>query len=189
MTKQEYDRQRYLNRRTEILAVRREYRQQHRDRLIQYSQKYYKSHQLKFKYLSAEYRRVHKVNIAKIGQEYYKKNRNRILVYKQKYHQEHPECSIATRENRRARVKAAGKLTVKVVQEVYERNIKKYGTLTCYLCLGPIEFGQDSLEHKTPLSRGGDHQLDNLDVAHCNCNASKSTKTEAEYREWEKCTV
>lgn len=73
-------------------------------------------------------------------------------------------------------------LKVETVQLVYEDNIKKYGTLTCYLCLSKIEFGQDALEHKTPLSRGGSNSRDNLDIAHRVCNSRKRNKTEEEYR-------
>jgi 5-methylcytosine-specific restriction endonuclease McrA len=66
---------------------------------------------------------------------------------------------------------------------VYEENIKHFGTLTCYLCLKPIKFKQDSLEHKIPLSRGGTNEYCNLAIAHQNCNKKKFTKTESEYRE------
>lgn len=80
-------------------------------------------------------------------------------------------------------------LTVQTIQRVYEDNIKRYGTLTCYLCLEPIKFGEDHLEHKTPISRGGNSQYNNLDIACRKCNQSKSSKTEVEYREeiiWQK---
>ena len=70
----------------------------------------------------------------------------------------------------------------KIIQRVYEDNIKKFGTLTCYLCLKTIQFGQDSLEHKIPLSRGGKHEYQNLAVAHISCNHKKFNKTEAEYK-------
>jgi len=40
-----------------------------------------------------------------------------------------------------------------------------------------IEFGKDSLEHLTPLSRGGSNDYDNLGVAHFGCNSQKNTKT------------
>ena len=73
-------------------------------------------------------------------------------------------------------------LNVKTIQQVYEDNIKQYGTLTCYLCLNPIEFGQDHLEHKTPLSRGGTNERDNLDIACQKCNRKKNIKTEQEFR-------
>lgn len=74
-------------------------------------------------------------------------------------------------------------LTLDTIQQVYEENIKKYGTLTCYLCLNPIDFGKDHLEHKTPISRGGKNNRDNLDVSCQYCNCRKHDKTELEYRE------
>lgn len=83
---------------------------------------------------------------------------------------------------RKHREKLLGKLSLKTIQMVYEDNIKKYGTLTCYLCLEPIEFKQDSLEHKTPICRGGTHEYNNLAVAHRSCNSRKKEKTEEEYR-------
>jgi 5-methylcytosine-specific restriction endonuclease McrA len=88
----------------------------------------------------------------------------------------------ASRQKRKAFKKGGGILTTKTLQSVYEENIKKYGTLTCYLCLKPIEFGKDHLEHKTPLSRGGTNQRDNLDIACQSCNCRKHCKTEEEYR-------
>lgn len=77
----------------------------------------------------------------------------------------------------------AGRLSSKVLQMVYEDNIKKYGTLTCYLCVKPINFGKDTLDHKTPLIRGGDNQYNNLGIACVSCNCRKHTKTEIEYQE------
>ena len=81
-----------------------------------------------------------------------------------------------------ARRTNAGKLSSRILQMVYEDNIKKYGTLTCYLCVKPIEFGKDSLDHKIPLIRGGNNQYSNLGVACRSCNCKKHTKTENEYR-------
>jgi 5-methylcytosine-specific restriction endonuclease McrA len=60
------------------------------------------------------------------------------------------------------------------------------GTLTCYLCIKPIEFGDDCLEHKTPLSRGGNNERKNLDIAHISCNSRKRHRTVEEYNEYMK---
>jgi len=68
-------------------------------------------------------------------------------------------------------------MTADVIQMVYEDNIKKNGTLTCVVCHKRIDFGQDTLEHDIPLSRGGTHDYCNLGVAHRSCNSSKHTKT------------
>jgi len=74
------------------------------------------------------------------------------------------------------------RLPIKIIQQIYEDNIKKYGTLTCYLCLKPILFGDDNLEHKIPLSRGGVTAYNNLDIAHSICNKKKFNKTDIEYK-------
>jgi 5-methylcytosine-specific restriction endonuclease McrA len=77
--------------------------------------------------------------------------------------------------------KMAGELSIDTIQRVYEDNIKRFGTLTCYLCKNPIEIGSDSLEHKIPLSRGGTNNYENLDIAHRRCNSRKHNLTEEEY--------
>lgn len=82
---------------------------------------------------------------------------------------------------RRVNSRTTGKIDLNVLQMLYEDNIKKYGTLTCYLCLKPIEFGKDCLEHKTPISRGGTNEYNNLELCHRGCNASKRSRTIEEY--------
>ena len=78
--------------------------------------------------------------------------------------------------------KTKDKLTLQTVQKVYEDNIKRYGTLTCYLCLKPIPFGKDNLEHKIPLSRGGTNEYNNLAIACQGCNCKKKNKTVEEFQ-------
>lgn len=82
----------------------------------------------------------------------------------------------------RAVRKAAGSLTEALIKQVYASNVQKYGQLTCYLCYLPITDGTDNLEHKTPVCRGGRHELANLAVAHSTCNYLKGARTEDEYR-------
>ena len=143
--------------------------------------------------------------------EYYKTNRNKIILQvKQrnnkkrginvlckdyipkeikknkhwKYRQRHPEKIKLSRQRNKAMRRNKGELSIKTIQQVYEDNIKQYGTLTCIYCLKPIEFRQDHLEHKIPLSRGGSNEYDNLAIACYKCNLSKSNKTEEEYINW-----
>jgi 5-methylcytosine-specific restriction endonuclease McrA len=75
-----------------------------------------------------------------------------------------------------------GSLTEDLITQVYARNRQRNkGVLVCYLCHKPIEEGQDNLEHKLPLCRGGKNELENLDVAHRLCNRSKGALTYEEF--------
>jgi 5-methylcytosine-specific restriction endonuclease McrA len=111
--------------------------------------------------------------------------------YKRKWNKEYYQRNIdkmrriiSARSGLRRELKSVKnyKEVIKTIQRAYEDNIKKYGTLTCYLCLKPIDFKKDSLEHKIPLSRGGTNEYENLAIAHLICNQKKQNKTESEYR-------
>lgn len=91
---------------------------------------------------------------------------------------------LSHRLNQLKRQRGDKGLTLELAQRVYEDNIKKYGTLTCILCNNSIEFGQDSLEHKTPIIRGGTNQYKNLGIAHRLCNSQKNDKTMEEWRKY-----
>lgn len=77
----------------------------------------------------------------------------------------------------RASMKYPVKINATIVQMVYEDNIKTFGTLTCYICLRPIKFGNDTLEHKVSKKDGGTNNYNNLAVACRNCNSKKNCKS------------
>ena len=77
--------------------------------------------------------------------------------------------------------KGGGPLSIATIQCVYEDNIKFFGVLTCVYCNNPIIFGNDSLDHRTPLSNGGDNSYDNLVVSCKNCNSKKHDKSWNEF--------
>lgn len=59
-------------------------------------------------------------------------------------------------------------------------NILKYGSLTCELCKCPIERKKKyklSFDHIIPISKGGNGDFENLQIAHYICNARKGNKT------------
>ena len=105
-------------------------------------------------------------------------------IYKEKYAttpEQIRQNRIFNRKAYKYRYKNAGILSKKTIQIVYEDNIKRFGTLTCYLCLNSIEFGKDHLEHKIPLVRGGTNEYNNLAIACQKCNCKKHNKTEEEF--------
>lgn len=82
---------------------------------------------------------------------------------------------------RRYRNQAVGSITIDTIQKVYEDNIKKFGTLTCVYCNYPIVFGNDTIDHRTPIVRGGTNRRNNLTIACRNCNSKKHTRTPREF--------
>jgi 5-methylcytosine-specific restriction endonuclease McrA len=72
-----------------------------------------------------------------------------------------------------ARRRYPGEISTEDVCRLYVDNIKHFGVLTCYLCGGIILDGQDSLDHKIPIRRGGTNEYSNLGVAHLKCNLRK----------------
>lgn len=128
-----------------------------------------------------EYESKRRKDIKRIAymKDYLSRNHVNILNKQREYRKENPLKVKLMNQLRLIRTKD---LTRDKIQMVYEDNIKKYGTLTCYLCLEPIKFGKDELEHKNPLSRGGTNEYDNLGVSCQICNLRKHKRTEEEYR-------
>ena len=77
--------------------------------------------------------------------------------------------------------KYPGEMPTQVLQMLYEDNIKHFGTLTCVYCKQPISFGEDTLDHKVPKTRGGTNEYDNLAIACQRCNNTKHTQTYDEF--------
>lgn len=87
---------------------------------------------------------------------------------------------------RRAKAELEGNATPKLIETKWEA-----GDKTCILCGEPIDPTlkaphnmSRTIEHLTPIARGGRHDLDNIDFAHYGCNAQKQDRTLEEYREW-----
>ena len=131
-----------------------------------------------------QYNEDNKEYVAKQTKQYRIDNKERFAEYKKQWEKQYAQTPAgkaskkAHRHNRRALTK---ELTKAIIQRVYEANIIKYGQLTCVLCFKPIEFGDDSLEHLTPLSRGGSNDFNNLGVSHLSCNQRKFIKTLEEW--------
>lgn len=146
-----------------------------KDKIAFYSKKWRENNKERWNKYIAEWRTNNSEFLKIRRKEDYEKNKERQKNRpKQKYYRK------VSNHNRRIREKG---LTTALVQRVYEDNIKQYKTLKCIYCLKPTKFGDDTLEHKTPLIRGGTNEYTNLGIACKFCNFSKHHKTEQEYRE------
>ena len=127
-----------------------------------------------------QYEQDNKEKILKRNKQWYQDNPKYRKQYQKRWKQTLAgKASKKTSDHNRRALKKG--LTKETVQRVYEDNIKKYGILTCVLCGKPIKFKDDSLEHLTPLSRGGSNLYENLGIAHYICNVKKHTMTLEEF--------
>jgi len=136
-----------------------------------------------------EYKLQHYSHLHRI--KFYQLHRQEAIDYSRQYYLTHKDkvneymkARTHTLKERILKGIRSNGLTIKIIQLVYEDNIKKYGTLTCEYDKKTIQFGKDVLEHKTPLSRGGTNDYENLCIACRSCNSSKGTKTVKEFMEY-----
>lgn len=164
------------------------YKEKNKDKIKEYVIQYRKTHKDKIKKYIKQYAQTPKRKL------YIETHKNEIKEYKRKYTKDYNREYFKTSKgklirkvvnhNRRFLTKD---LTIQIIQQVYENNIKRYDTLTCYLCNESIEFGDDSIEHIIPISKGGTNNIKNLDIAHKSCNSSKGNKTLEDYKQYTNC--
>jgi len=165
-----------LNARTKVLRCK------NRDYINTRQRAYWHKNRERILQWRAEYRCLNKIRISGYHKKYRENNQTKIKQFSRNFKLNHPDRVRANSQIQKANRKNAGVLTKHLLQQVYENNIKKYGTLTCVLCNKMIRFGEDSLEHLTPICKGGKNTLENLNISHRKCNLQKGTKTFKEFK-------
>ncbi len=157
-----------------------------------YKKKWYHSNRQRVYATLSRWKRNNPDKVRKYNRISYARHREEIIEQRRKYKEENIEAyKLRMKIKRNARRTLTKSLTIKTIQQVYEENILKFGTLTCELCIKPVEFGEDTLEHFHPISRkeeyvGDINERKNLGVAHGinsveKCNTKKGNKTLSEY--------
>jgi 5-methylcytosine-specific restriction endonuclease McrA len=104
----------------------------------------------------------------------YQRLRLELIAYQKAWAAANPEkVRISRALGRRAR--AARKRATSVGPVSYRRILKRDGFI-CWICLYPISGGtlrEIHFDHIIPLSKGGSHTEDNIQVAHVKCNLRK----------------
>lgn len=170
-----------------------DYNQIHKEENHSCSKNWRLENLIKVSEYSKNYYQKHRERNIRLCSERYYNNVEEIAEYKKKYNKENQKKLAVYSQNRRKINENFSKLTVELLQEVYQDNIKKYGVLTCDLCLKPVKFGEDSLEHFIPISRYKEfpnvdlNTKNNLGIAHDGrkskerCNLKKRAKTLEEW--------
>jgi hypothetical protein len=162
-----------------VRARRERYKRAHPDRVRATQKRYAQVHPENGRFRQKRYRKAHPDRVAAKNKRWTEGNLEHIIAYRKRYRQTevYKLSARVNSHNQKTKRAIVGHLSLGTVQQVYEDNIKKYGTLTCELCFDVIVFGNDSIEHSIPIVRGGTHERSNLGVAHLPCNLFKGRMT------------
>jgi 5-methylcytosine-specific restriction endonuclease McrA len=63
-------------------------------------------------------------------------------------------------------------------ESLYRIRQKLLGVVRCFVCGGIVKKEHATLEHITPLSKGGTDDWENLAISHADCNAKRGAPNE-----------
>lgn len=182
----EQKRNHYKNNKPRLRRHRREYYAANKESTLARVRKYQKENKEAISKRKREYRQANIEHIREKDRKYYEANRTQKIAQTLAWQARNQDKVDAIRA-RRAKVILEGNAKPSLIEAKWEA-----GDKTCILCGNPIDpnlppshrMGR-TIEHLTPIHRGGRHDLDNIDFAHHSCNASKGAKTLEEYQAWQ----
>ncbi len=119
---------------------------------------------------TAEWFRKNAAHRREYNARYYAKNKETMNAAYRRWAKENPEKRLA-KENRRRAIKAAVEVGDVDYAAIWERD----GGV-CHVCGERVTLGEHHFDHVIPLSRGGEHSMENIAVAHATCNLKKGAK-------------
>jgi 5-methylcytosine-specific restriction endonuclease McrA len=122
-----------------------------------------------------EWRRANRTRLTAKRREWVRNNPKRWQATVRRHYDRHPEQLVANQRRRYARARGAteGDFTA----QDWKRLLEVYGQ-TCAYCQSGQALHAD---HLMPLSRGGQHTLENIVPACRHCNSRKHAKTPLEW--------
>ena len=168
-----YQRAWYLLNQERLKLKQKRYYEAH----IEEARKYREDHK---KYISKrmkKWRENHKKDILEYMMEWRRQNEKHIKEYGEQYRKEHPEVKRLSEQKRRARKRGKeGDITADHIM-----GLLSLQECQCIYC-GRLIKTNYTIDHVTPLSRGGEHDISNLQLLCKSCNSKKGAKTDEEYR-------
>lgn len=157
-----------------IFVKNKRYRENNKEKLKEKSRTHYRTE--KHQEYIKKYYEENKDKISK-RQKQRVLNQDKSLKEVQKRYRQSEKGKISEKNKyhkRRAKYKK-GSLSNKQLAELYKK-VKK-----CYWCNCKIDSSNTHLDHYIPLSKGGEHTLQNIVLSCCKCNLEKGAKSPEEF--------
>lgn len=129
-----------------------------------------------------KYREKHPEEIKENSHKAYEKHKDYYRTYSKAWYKTEKGLALVKKKHAVRRLRCAGEnqITAAQIRELEQENREKYGVLTCVYCVAPIK-GSYHLEHRIPLSRGGENTKENATISCPTCNVRKHKKTDVEF--------
>jgi len=168
-------------------AGKREYYRKNRVKILKNGEVYRRKNLLKIKakqkaYHATRYRRdaAYRAKLIAQSTRWGLANPQKRRDAVRKYARRNPHVYLAKHHAYRA-AKMKATINSTGISE-YIKSVKNAPVVFCFFCVRPVPNKKRHIDHKTPISRGGKHTLDNLCCACEHCNCVKGDKTVFEYR-------
>jgi len=170
----------YGSKKVDGLTASQRYYRRHREACLQMAEIYKQGHKTEVNAKMREYRKKHPDSFAAYEQKRVRPedHQGKFNAYSNQYHKDHPDERLAVYQNRRARL--AGSTGEVFSEELVDLRNKQKGR--CFYCGKELDNkGRGHTDHKTPLSKRGEHAIQNIVFACSRCNLKKGTKTAEEF--------
>lgn len=163
----------------------KEYKIANRDKRNRQTKEWHERNKEHDKKYRKEYYKNNISKIRKYSKEYYAKNREIEIEKSRKWREENPEKVKLQQKlyarNNPHKIHAKGakrRASLRNVKVENVNRVKVYGRDKgiCGICGFKVKFSEMTLDHIIPLSKGGNHSYENIQLAHLSCNSSKGTK-------------
>ena len=173
---------------TKIVIRNKKYRSNNKIKIIEYNKQYCKANKDRIVEYQKQYHEVNKEDVNKKHRKYHQEHKEEIAIRSKKYRSNNKEKLAEYRKNNKDKrntinaKRRANKLNQTPVLTQQElQDITLYYTLAQQLTeLGSTKYHVD---HIIPLSKGGLHHPDNLQVLTQRDNLCKSTKLNYKYKD------
>jgi len=179
----ETERLRYLRKREQIREYQRLYRLEHLEEYKARDKRYTSKPEVRVKRL-AHMKKWHQENSIKpenkikkqiAGRAHYQKNKAEISKKHREWRKKNPALNAFFRMKRRALEKKAS-INLKAMKE-WIKAVRSKPSAICYYCTSKFPISEIHFDHIIPLSKGGDHSVENLCISCKSCNLTKGRKT------------
>lgn len=155
---------------------RKEQRETNRDKKSAYDRARYKANSEAMRARAKVHRETNPDYLKSYNHSYYKENADKISDAVRQWRQENPDKRRAIiNRHKAAKRNAEGRFTDNDIRSMLK---SQHGR--CVYCRADIKDCY-TVDHITPLSRGGSNWPDNLQLVCASCNSSKKDKTHDEY--------